>query len=631
MKLYKSLLIITLLTFSALAFAQKSSYHLSKNLLEAIENQSRTLSGLAGKNYWQNHASYTIHATLVPEKNLVQGRAEITYFNESPDTLSQIVFNLYQDIFKKGNSRDWNMGADAVNEGTVIQEIMFLGKTFTEKDKKWSRQGTKMMLPLEEKLNPKESLSLTIKWEVEISEKRPIRMGRYSDSSFFVAYWYPQIAVYDDIDGWDRISYNGSVEFYNDFNDYKLTLKVPAGWGVWSTGILRNAEDIFQPEVVKRLEAAKISDEVVPILTQKDYNKGVVFQKGETLTYIFEAEAVPDISFAAAIGFNWDASSLEVREGSKQKVLISAVYPEKSVSGSEVAIYARQSIDYMSRYEPGLAYPYPQMTTFLNGNRGGGMETPMMANNGDPDIPAQAFGLTFHEIAHSYMPFYMGTNEKKYAWMDEGWASIWPQVMVDSLFPDYGYLERLVSGYSQNAGYENDIPPMVPNHLLASDYSSLRMASYTRPALAYAFLQDALGPAVFKKALHHYMVNWAGKHPLPTDFFISMEAASGRDLSWFFYPWFYANAHPDLSLQKITADNQIVIENIGGLPLPVCIEVFYEDETSQLICEPTSVWESNNARYLIALSPDKKIREVVLGHELIPDVNTNNNHIILTD
>lgn len=613
------------------ALAQHKDYHLTRNLVEAIENQSRTLSGLAGKNYWQNHAKYTIHATLVPEKNLVQGRAEITYYNDSPDTLTQIVFNLYQDIFKKGNSRDWNIGIDAVNEGTVIQELTIGGETFTEKDKKWTRQGTKMIMPLEERLKPKESLTLSVKWEVEISEKRPIRMGRYSDSSFFVAYWYPQIAVYDDIDGWDRISYNGSVEFYNDINDYKLTLKAPAGWGVWATGMLRNAEEVYQPHIVEKLEAAKISDEVVSIISQKDYNKGVVFEKGEALTYVFEAEDVPDISFAAAIGFNWDASSLQVPEGSKQKVLISAVYPEKSVSGSEVAQYARQSIDYMSRYEPGLAFPYPQMTTFLNGRRGGGMESPMMANNGDPAVPAQAFGLTFHEIAHSYMPFYMGTNEKKYAWMDEGWASIWPQVMVDSLFPDYGYLERLVSGYSAITGYENDIPPMVLNHLLATDYSSLRIASYTRPALAYAFLQDALGAAVFKKALHNYMVNWAGKHPLPTDFFSSMEAASARDLSWFFSPWFYENAYPDLSLKKITEDNQIVIENLGGLPLPVCIEVFYDDRTSQLICESTSVWESNSEAFLIALDPGKKIKEVVLGHELIPDINIKNNRIILQD
>ncbi len=162
---------------------------------------------------------------------------------------------------------------------------------------------------------------------------------------------------------------------------------------------------------------------------------------------------------------------------------------------------------------------------------------------------------------------------------------------------------------------------MVLNHLLASDYSSLRIASYTRPALAYAFLQDALGAAVFKKALHNYMVNWAGKHPLPTDFFSSIEAASARDLSWFFSPWFYENAYPDLSLKKITEDNQIVIENLGGLPLPVCIEVFYEDGTSQLICESTSVWESNSDAYLIAVDAGKKIKEVVLGHELIPDIN----------
>ncbi|MBU1367939.1 MAG: M1 family metallopeptidase [Bacteroidetes bacterium] len=631
MKAVKFFLAINLMVLNVGVIAQKGNYHLSRNLIDAIEQQTRTLTGLPGQNYWQNHASYTMEAEFIPDENLVTGHAEIAYFNESPDTLKYLVFNLYQDIFRKGNSRDWDLGMDAVNEGTVIHEIQLQGERYVAADKKWSVQGTKLLLPLKTPLSPKESVIVEINWEVSISAKRPVRMGQYSDSSFFVAYWYPQIAVYDDIDGWDRINYNGSVESYNDFNNYEVSVTVPDGWIVWATGMLENAKSVFTKEIAQKIEAAGSSETIVSIISQQDYTNDAVFKKAEKYTYTFAAQAVPDFSFAVARGFNWDASGLEVRAGSKQKVLISAVYPKKSYSGKRVAAYARQSIDYMSRYEPGLAFPYPQMTTFLNGRKSGGMETPMMANNGDPAIPAQAFGLTFHEIAHSYMPFYMGTNEKKYAWMDEGWATIWPQVMVDSLFPDYGYLEGMVYTYERIAGFENDIPPMIPNQMLAADYGSLRLGSYTRPAFAYAFLQDALGAAAFKEALHFYMVNWAGKHPLPTDFFKSFEMVAGRDLSWFFHPWFYDNAYPDLSLRKITADNQIVVENNGGLPLPVCLEVFYDDGTQQLICESTSIWEANADRCLIAFDKNKTIKEVVLGHGQIPDVNPENNRIILAD
>ncbi|MDD4373841.1 MAG: M1 family metallopeptidase [Bacteroidales bacterium] len=597
---------------------------------KAIQKGTRTLLGMPGKNYWQNHADYKIKVRFDPESAMVSGIADITYFNESPDTLNYLVFNLYQDIFRKGNSRNWDIGSLDLHDGTTIISIKIGDQLITSQDKKWNRQGTKLTLKLDRALGPESQIQLSVDWELKIAEVISIRMGKYSDSSFFIAYWYPQIAVYDDIYGWDKISYGGSVEFYNDVNNFDVTIEVPKNWVVWATGELQNKSEVFHQSLVEKIEHASQSDSIVKLINQSDYLKNRVFRSNDKqLTYHFMANAVPDFSFAAAQGFNWDASRLYVNTRFDKAVFISAVYPEKALSGQEIARYSRQSIDYMSRFEPGLPFPYPYMTTFLNGRRGGGMETPMMANNGDPESMADAFGLTFHEIAHNYMPFYMGINEKKYAWMDEGWARIWPQLMVDSLFAEHDYLARLVSSYENAAGYENDIPPMIPNHLLAADYSSLRLASYTRPSLAYAFLQDALGAATFKKALHHYMVTWAGKHPLPIDFFRAMEVASNEDLSWFINPWFYQNAYPDLALVKVTGDNQVVVENRGGLPLPVCLTVIYDDGKQQTVCESTAVWKDNLSQCIIRFDTERKIAEVWLGNELIPDTSRENNHFVI--
>lgn len=626
----KILLIIISLSQTVELSAQHSPYFLNRNLLKALSNQTRTLNGQPGRLYWQNRANYQIDAAFDPVKNTVSGSATIWYFNESLDTLDQMVLNLYQDIFRKGNSRDWDLGLEGVNEGTRIELLKVNGRSYT-KNKDWYARGTKAVVSLHEDLLPSDSMKLEVKWEIEIPVKRPVRMGKYSDSSYFIAYWYPQVAVYDDIDGWDMINYHGSVEFYSDFGHYDVKITAPKDWIIWATGILNNKSAIFSKEINERIEQAQRADIQTRIIHVEDYKKGNVFAGNQTNTYHFTADYVPDFTFAAARGFYWDEVGLTVDSLHDKRIFIQSVYPPTSLHGPEGISDARQSIDYMSRFEPGLAFPYPKMTVFINGRKSGGMESPMMANNGDEDDPARAFGLAFHEIAHTYMPFYMGTNEKKYAWMDEGWASIWPQVMSDSLFPDRQYLQYLVDRYQKGAGQENDVPLITPSYLVGADYESLRMSSYNRSSMAYAFLQDALGPQTFKKALHYYMVNWAGKHPIPSDFFGAFETASDQNLDWFFKPWFFDLAYADLAVVKLTKDNKIVVDNIGGLPMPVCLEVTYTDGTKQSICEPTSIWRHNAKTVVIAFDQQKPIREVILGSEIIPDVNPSNNRLIIMD
>lgn len=632
---FRKVFAILCFLFPLLSNSQNSAYFQSRNYQKALQDQTRSLSGLPGPAYWQNSAKYSIDVSYDPQTNMLSGKAEIAYLNNSPDELNQLVFNIYQDIFRKGNSRDWDLGMGDLHQGTVINRLRINDEEFdVNNTAKIGRNGTKLIVKPEVKIPKKDSALIFIDWEVKLPAQRTVRMGKYSDSIVFVAYWYPQIAVYDDIDGWDMIPYNGSVEFYNDWNDYDVRITVPNNYGVWATGLLQNPDEVFQAAIAERYRRALTADDVVQIIHNHDYRQNKVFKQkksSKTLTYHFKAEQVPDFSFGTGLELNWDGVSVVVDHQSQRRVLADAVYPQTTLHYDKVADYSRQSIDYMSHTMPGIAFPWPQMTTMSNGRRGGGMETPMMAINGVPASASGNFGLTFHEIAHTYMPFYLGTNEKKYAWMDEGWATLWPHKLVDSIFENANYLKNLMEGYEKSAGFEMDIPPMIPNQLMGSAYSSLRLASYIRPAVAYYFLEQELGNELFSFALRSYMNIWAGKHPLPHDFFHLFETATDRNLSWFFLPWFYEFAYPDLSIKKVTNDGKIVIQNTGGLPLPVELAIAYTDDSTERFYYPSSIWATEDKVFLVETSGQKKIREISLGNELIPDTNRKDNSMLIID
>lgn len=631
---YRSLL-LTLVLFvvsQTVVVSQQSSYFIPRELQLAYFNKTRNAMGFPGQEYWQNRADYTINAEIDPKECVVKGDVTIGYMNNSPDTLKRLVFNMYQDIFKKGNSRDWDIGTEDLHDGTIINELIIEGNSIDLINRQIvSRQGTKLIVRLSQPILPQQQASIKVNWSVKLPSLRTVRMGKYSDSIAFVAYWYPQIAVYDDIDGWDMISYNGSVEFYNEFGNFDVSITAPADWALWATGRLQNPEEVYQNNILKKYQQALNSDTIVRIITEQDNQSHKVLQAKNKLVWKFFAKDVPDFSFAMGKDMLWDASSLKVAIKNDQSVFISGVYPVSSVEYKKVAGFSRQSIEYMSFIMPAVAFPYSTMTTFSNGRRNGGMETPMMANNGNPTEESDLFGLTFHEIAHSYMPFMMGTNEKKYAWMDEGWASLWPSKLVDSLYPEHHYLKRTVESYEKAAGYEMDIPPMVPNHLMATNYPSLRLGSYTRPAMAYHFLEDALGSEKFQQALRYYMQTWKGKHPLPLDFIKIFEMVADQDLRWFFSPWLYDNAYPDLSIKKITDKGAVVVENRGGLPLPIILKVKYTDQTEEIFEYSTAVWSSQLKSLVIELASDKHVQEITLGNETIPDVNRKDNYMLVID
>ena len=596
---------------------------------KAYQNGTRTLSGVPGPNYWQNHARYQINVELKVEENLLIGEEKVTYFNNSPDTLKRLVIRLYPNIYKKGNPRQWPIG-DGINDGMVINSLSINGDSID-----WNNReavylfSTNLSVFLPEPLAPGDSLEMEAGWQFEVSD-RTIRMGKYGSNAYFIAYWYPQIAVYDDIDGWDEIEYLGAVEFYNDFNDYDVHISTPPGYVVWATGELVNERDMFSDYVLKNLMTARVSSKITRIFSVEDFKKTrkIIRHDGinafHTNTWYFTAVHVPDFTFAVRRDVNWDGSSLVVDETTQRRVFVDAVYADSARTYKNAARWARASVEYMSFELPGVPFPYEHMTTVSNDRMGGGMESPMMANNGDPKDSTDAALTIFHEISHTYFPFFMGTNERKYAWMDEGWAAFLPMGFGEKYFPEYPYRKRFVERFEGTNGTEREATLITLSYNLG-DYDSYRVHAYVRSALAYYFLRNALGDSVFKVALHTYMKRWYGKHPVPYDFFNSFNEATGMELSWFFKPWFFERAYADLGIKKVTNNNIIVVQNYGGLPLPVVVFCEFTDGTSEIISRRTSVWSAGEQAVALQVDKDKMIKKVVLGSELIPDIDETNN------
>lgn len=614
--------LFTVILFFATNSSFSQNYYIPLNDQAAYEAGTRSKDGNPGPDYWQNKADYNLEVELDTKKDIVTGKGTVTYYNNSPDTLKRIVLRLYQNLFKKGNARQFPVSPEVLTDGMKITKFATGNDEYDlSESSRW--EITNRSIRLKKVIPPGGSETFEMEWNFQIPVKRALRMGKYDDGHYFIAYWYPQIAVYDDIDGWDMVEYLGMVEFYNDFNDFDVKITVPGDYIVRATGVLQNAGEILSDGVLQRFNNAKKSDTVVRIFDYKKSGKKSPNKKGKNHTWRYVATNVPDVSFLATNQSNWDGTSVVVDSATNRRVLAEAVYPDSLVNWDRGAEITAASVGYMSFKLPGVAYPYPHMTSFCAGSNGGGMETPMMANDGAPKRFESFAGLLFHEISHSYFPFYMGTNERKWAFMDEGWAAYLPEGFLPEYNPESKYMEREVRSYTRVAGQDYELPLMVPTYQ-HNNYSSSRTASYTRPAVAYSMLRMTLGDDMFKKALKEYMSRWNGKHPVPYDFFHTFENVTGENLNWFFVPWFFDFGYPDLGIMEVTG-NRVVISKNGVMPVPVEIHWFADDDSDGKITVNASVWKDGDHVTVVELPEGKIFKKVILGSDLIPDSNRDDN------
>ena len=613
----------TIILFASLVYSQGSLY-MPLDIKQAYDKGTRSYDGNPGVNYWQNRSVYNIKASIEPKSRLLKGEESVEYFNESPDTLRQIVLRLYQDLFKPGNARDGDMPPEAFTDGIVLEKLRIGDESIaiTPSDS-FSREATNLTVVLKEPVLPHSRVNIASSWHFTIPRGDDIRMGTYDSSTFYIAYWYPQVAVYDDIHGWDDVGYKGLLEFYNDFSDFDVEITVPNNFCTWATGELLNPDRIMTPVTYGKYKLAQSSPDVVNIISQKDLRENNNFASTNPQnTWHYKAENVTDFAFGMSSHYLWDAVSIQVEPG--RYTFISAAYEPSSKDFYGIAEMSRKIIESYSKDFPAVPFPYPSITIF---NGGGGMEYPMMVNEGSSEKLSGAVYVTAHEIAHTYFPFYMGTNERRWAWMDEGWAQALSFDIQVKLAPDRDTREWNVFRYLGSAGKEEDIPMMVPSDDLGR-FRSYRSTSYLRPGEAYDILRNTLGEELFGKCLREYMKRWHGKHPGPYDFFFAFNNASGEDLSWFWKPWFFEFGYPDLGIKDVTEHRgraKITIEKIGSLPVPAIVKITYEDSTTRTVYEAADVWKQGNTVITVEDSSGKKIMSVMLGNSHIPDVNEENN------
>jgi hypothetical protein len=479
-------------------------------------------------------------------------------------------------------------------------------------------------------------VELEIGWTFSVPQSAG-RMGHSDREMYFIAYWFPKIGVYDDLRGWDAEPYLGS-EFYDSYADYRVEISVPAGWTAMATGSLENPEEVFSDQTLERLAEARAANDVVKIATTEDRQEGRVtlYPASGTLTYRFEASRVRDFTWTASNLQEWDATTASVADrdgdGVEDKVDIHSFWrPERAPLWVDQVRYAKHSIEFLSR-ETGLPYPWPHMTSVEgDGIIGGGMEFPMLTLIGSyrtrPDA-TRLYGVTLHELAHMWAPMIIGTNEKRYAWMDEGFASYLTARGVPEYWPDGDDPEAAeANAYLETARAEGEGAMMRHGDYYEQGYGT---ASYAKSATMLVMLRKFLGDEVFEGAMRAYYDEWMYKHPTPWDLFSTMERAAGTDLDWLWSSWYYETWVLDQAVVGVTdgPDGPVIgIEDLGFVPMPTIVRIETSNGGTIERTVPVSHWISGATSYEIEL-PDYvgEVQSVSIDPEmLLPDLDRTNN------
>lgn len=697
-------------------------------------NEYRNGAGAPGHSYWQQKADYDITVALDDEKQTVSGSEKITYTNNSPDVLTYLWLQLDQNIYKKGSM------TDLTSTREDIQSMSFGGYNFMYNDfnggfdieyvkdgkgtpLKYTIVNTMMRVDLPQSLKKGEQYVLQIKWKYKINNTKT--NGGRSGAEYFeedknwielIAQFYPRMCVYNDVQGWNHKQFLGGGEFATCFGDYKVSITAPADHVVTATGQLMNPNDVLKAEWKKRLEKAKSADKPVIIITQQEATENEKSRSKSTKTWKFEAENVRDFAWASSRKFIWDA--MNVRVGNKD-VMAMSFYPKEGnplwEKYSTAAI--AHTLKVYSRYT--VNYPYP-VAISVNGPIGG-MEYPMICFNGprpekDGTYSSRSkYGLitvVIHEVGHNFFPMIINSDERQWAWMDEGlntFCQYLTEQEWEENYPSGRGEARKIVGYM--SGDKSTLDPIMTN---SESILQLGNNAYGKPATALNILRETvMGRELFDKAFKVYAERWAFKHPMPADFFRTMEDASGVDLDWFWRGWFYGTEPCDIALKNVklfTIDTQnptvektkkksardkeipsiseqrnktdikqylvekhpelldfyntydplnitenhkdkykkydeslsdverkqvadaknfyiLDFENVGGLIMPIIVEMEFEDGSKEMMRIPAEIWRKNNEKVSKMIVTAKKVKQFSIDPlQETADINMNNNY-----
>ncbi|MFL5557198.1 MAG: M1 family metallopeptidase [Gemmatimonadaceae bacterium] len=576
-------------------------------------NRYRSPAGAPGPDYWQQRADYTIVATLDTSTTEVAGSVQIRYTNNSPDTLRYVWLQVDQNLYRSGSKgsalfpADSRWGVRGFAGGFDLEDVRVNG-TRTEPRIK----DTMMRLDLPTPLVPRGGKAMiSMQFAFRVPEHGSDRMGR--DSALYeIAQWYPRMAVYDDVRGWNTDPYMGQGEFYLEYGDYNYSVTVPAGYVVAGSGALQNPEEVLTAEQRRRLSAASRSSQVVQVITQGEAATARTAQKSGTKTWRFRAQNVHDVAWAGAPDFRWDATSWN-------GILAQAFYqfPKSGKAWEQAAEQTQWTIRQYS--ELFLPYPYPQATSVAGPV--GGMEYPMfvMVGYGNDD-PTSIFGTVNHEHGHEWFPMIVGSNERRYAWMDEGINTYINAFATEARYPGQSAYPLYFRNWANAVSQGTQSPLMTaPDNI---DPTALGAIGYRKPALVLLTLRNhVVGPDLFDAAFRQYIRAWAFRHPTPGDFFRAIENATGEDLSWFWRGFFYTTDVLDIGIDSVSTRrvegqtlSTISLRRLTSIPFPVRIRLAYTDGTTQDVSLPVNIWARSNQ--FDAVIP---VRGPVIGARLWPD------------
>ena len=622
----------------------------------AVERSTRTRTGEPGPRHWTQYARYALRAELDPASKRLTGDARIRYQNRSPDTLRFIPVHLYQNLFAPQATRNEEV---PVTNGMELSRVVAQGRALPQlRDVESSVQagyqieGTIAWIRLATPLAPGSAAELEFSWAFTVPPDGAPRSGTDGEV-FMLAYWYPQVAVYDDVTGWQTDWYMGNAEFYMGWADYDVALTVPAGWLIGATGELKNAAEVLTAPTRERLAEARRSPNVVHVVGDGDRGAGRATTAGADgkVTWLFEARNVRDFAWGTSDQYLWDATHAVVGDIGCVPRLVSARESAPAAPGcdqrtdtatihslyrpsripwawDQSARYGRHSIEFLSGYL--WPYPYPQMTALDGVVSCSGMEYPMITCIGGQRDTLSLYSVTVHEFAHMWFPMQVGSDEKRRAWQDEGLTRFNQAQAMRSFFGGYD-LERIVRdaylGFARSGG---EVELMRHGDLYPVGTPAYAVASYQKMATNLVALRALLGDDTFMRAYREYGRRWINKHPTEFDFFNTFNAVSGRDLSWFWRTWFYETWTLDQALVGVQASGDstiITVDDRGLAPMPVRLAITRQGTSrAERVEIPVDVWLRGERRATARVASSPRITRVEIDPEsAFPDIDRTNN------
>ena len=589
---------------------------------------TRGASGAPGPRYWQQRADYTLEATLDTAANVLRGTGRIYYVNRSPETLDYVWVQLDQNIFAPASISGVLNQPPLLFAGGVVFDFSakgFVGGITVDRFAAGGRQlttkvfGTMMRVELPRPLGPDLGITFDIAWHFPIPPYGGGRMGRVGSRFYELGQWYPRMAVYDDVHGWNTLPFLGAGEFYLEFGDFDVNLTVPAGFTVMATGALANPSVVRSAQERARLAGAFTSPgQTVQVITRQEATANATRRVPGTKTWRFTASGVRDFAWAAGSGLRWDASTWD-------GILVQTFYHPEATPWEESNAMVRATLRHFSGALG--RYPWPQISAVEGLVEG--MEYPMVIYCPSLQKREDQYWVLMHELGHQWFPMQVGSDERRYPWMDEGFNTFADYDAAEAFFKGTAYADtvrrELLAAYAATAipGSEQ---PMITK---PDEVRQLYWTAYQKPALMLSILREAvLGREEFDRALREYVRRWKGKHPQPADFFRTMSNLTGRDLDWFWRNWIYTTARLDQAVDSVrsSADSAFLyLSNRGQMVLPVTLELRYQDGSTDTRNLPVEIWDLGS-RFTYRLATAKRLSNVVIDpRRIYPDIARDNN------